>query len=139
MTAHTLMNEDVGVSWIQTDDGWEVVSVDGLPASRTITKVPKGFIAWIGFMSQHWSFNGALIACADHVRMHREMQAEAEARSQQNIASLLEMTPAAKARAIARLEAERDLLDYAESEMDVLTRKARIDRQIAGLRGGIDG
>jgi hypothetical protein len=135
MTAHHLVNDDIGAAWIKTDDGWEIVSVDGLPTSRTITKAPKGFIAWIGFMSQHWNFNGALIACADHVRMHREMQAEAEARSQQNIASLLEMTPAAKARAIARLEAERDRLDYSPSHMDVPTRKARIDRQIAGLRG----
>jgi hypothetical protein len=135
MTAHTLVNEDIGVSWVQTDDGWEVVSVDGLPASRTIRKAPSGFIAFTGHQQQCWSFNHALMVCADHVRMHREMQAEAEARSQRNIASLIEMTPAAKARAIARLEAERDLLDYADSEMDTVTRKARIDRQIAGLRG----
>ncbi len=134
MTAHHLVNDDIGAVWIKTDDGWEVVSVDGLPTSRTIRKEPRGYVAFIGFMSRHWNFNGALIACADHVRACREMQAKTEARSQRNIASLLEMTPAAKARAIARLEAERDLLDYAESEMDVPTRKARIDRQIAGLR-----
>lgn len=134
MNAHHCFNEDIGVSWIETDDGWDVVSVDGKPTNRRITKAAKGFIAWIGHMHQCWNFNGALIACADHVRMLRQMQAEADARNEAGVRSLIEMTPAQRARAIANLETERDCLDYAESHVDAVARKASIDRKIVRLR-----
>jgi hypothetical protein len=134
MSAHHCFNEDIGVSWIETDGGWDVVSVDGKPADRRITKAAKGFIAWIGFMHQCWSFNGALIACADHVRMLRQMQAEADARNEAGVRSLIEMTTAQRARAIANLETERDGFDYADSEVDAVARKASIDRKIVRLR-----
>ena len=124
----------IGVSWIETDDGWDVVSVDGKPANRRITKAAKGFIAWIGFMSQHWNFNGALIACADDVRNRRQMETELEIAHQEALASLMRMTPAQRERLIANLETERDGLDYADSEVDVVARKASIDRKIVRLR-----
>jgi hypothetical protein len=133
MTAHTPTTASEA-SYIETSPGrWEVRLGH---ESRVITMpVPGKYIAWIGHQSPHWCLSSAVRACIEDIEYRLFLAAEEQRKHDEQIASLMQMTPAQRDRAIARLEAERDLLDYADSEMDVPSRKARIDRQIAGLRG----
>jgi len=134
MTVHTSPSAASEARYIETSPGrWEVRLGH---ETRVITMPVHGkYIAWVGHQSEHWCLSRAVQACTDDIEYRLFLAAEDQRKHDEQIASLMQMTPAAKNRAIARLEAERDLLDYADSEMDTVTRKARIDRQIAGLRG----
>lgn len=123
-----------GVSFVETAPGQWTVTVDGID-ERTITQDERGFVAWIGCQDRHWCFARALDACVEHSRYHRQVAEETAARREQAIAALMAMTPAQKSRAIERLQTERDLLDYADSEVNTVARKDEIDRRIASLRG----
>nr|WP_101939321.1 hypothetical protein [Mesorhizobium loti] len=110
-----------------------LVTIDGAH-ERTITKDGPSFIAWIGCRDRHWSFQRALDACADHARFHHDACAIAKARNETARNALAASSPDQRERLIGTLEAERDLLDYADAHMDVPTRKAAIDSQIAAIR-----
>lgn len=114
------------------EDRW-LVTVDGAH-ERTITRDGSSFIAWIGCRDRHWSFQRALDACADHARFHIEACAIAQARNEAAGAALAANSPDERERLIGALEAERDLLDYADAHMDVPARKAAIDSRIAAIR-----
>jgi hypothetical protein len=121
-------------SYVETSPGrWEVRLGH---ETRVITRPAAGkYIAWIGHQSPHWCLSNAVRACVEDIEYRLFLAAEDQRKHDEQIASLMQMTPAQRERAIARLEAERDRLDYSPSHMDVPARKARIDRQIAGLRG----
>lgn len=123
-----------GVFWTDAGENRWTVTVDGTD-SRTITKDGTTFIAWIGVQERCWSFQRALRACAEHVRYCREMEAEATAKREQAIASLMSMTPAQKRHAVENLQRERESLEYADAHVDVAARRASIDKQIAALGG----
>ena len=130
----TFQNEN-GIGWTETHDGYWTVVVDGDAVNtRAITKAGSSFIAWIGHQDRHWCFERALKACAANVRLQCAMADEAERAREEAIASLMRMTPEQKARAIDRLEAERDALDYSDAHVDVVARKAIIDTKINRLR-----
>lgn len=114
------------------EDRW-LVTVDGAH-ERTITRDGSSFIAWIGCRDRHWSFQRALNACADHARFHFETCAIAKARNEAAGSALAATSEQERERIIGALEAERDLLDYADAHMDVPTRKAAIDSRIAAIR-----
>ena len=114
------------------DDRW-LVTVDGAH-ERTITRDGSSFIAWIGCRDRHWSVQRALNACADHARFHFEACAIAKARNEAAGSALAATSEQERERIIGALEAERDLLDYADAHMDVPTRKAAIDSRIAAIR-----
>ena len=114
------------------EDRW-VVTVDSVH-ERTITRDGACFIAWIGCRDRHWSFQRALDACADHARFHQQACAIAQARNETARGALAATPPGERERLIGALEAERDLLDYADAPMDVPARKAAIDSQIAAIR-----
>lgn len=114
------------------DDRW-LVTVDGAH-ERTVTKDGASFIAWIGCRDRHWSFQRALDACADHARFHHDACAIAKARNEAAGSALAATTEQERERIIGALEAERDLLDYADAHMDVPARKAAIDSRIAAIR-----
>jgi hypothetical protein len=134
----TILRTDpnLGASWEQAgDDQWTVWTDGDRTSTRTITKQGGWFVAWVGFMDRHWCFARALRACADDIRYRREEEAIALAAHEEAIASLMRMTPAQRERLIAKLETERDGLDYAEAHVDVVTRTAMLNRQIERLRG----
>ncbi len=114
------------------EDRW-VVTIDGAH-ERTITRDGSCFIAWIGSRDRHWSFQRALDACADHARFHQQACAIAKARNETARGALAARSPGERDQLIAALEAERDLLDYADAHMDVPARKAAIDSRIAAIR-----
>ena len=114
------------------EDRW-LVTVDGAH-ERTITRDGSSFIAWIGCRDRHWSLQRALDACADHARFHFEACEIARTRNDAARAALAASTQDQRERIIGNLEAERDLLDYADAHMDVPARKAALDSQIAAIR-----
>lgn len=123
------------VAFTETHPGNWTVTVGGDENdSRAISRDGSGFIAWIGHQSRHWSFQGALDACAEDIRYRQFEALRCQLEHEEAIASLMRMTPAQKSRLIAKLEAERDWLDWSDSEVDVLARKAGFDKQIATLR-----
>ena len=127
--------DEAGVSFRQVgEDSWEVWTDGNRDTTRSITKQGSEFVAWVGFMDRHWCFARALRACAEDIRYRREEEAEIVRQHEEAIASLMKMTPAQRERLIAKLETERDGLDYAESCVDVVTRKATLNRQIDRLR-----
>lgn len=130
-TAHTFAADEA--TWVETRPNYWTMTLGH--ETRAITQDgPSSFIAWIGFQSRHWCFARALKACVDDIEYRLFEAAEAQRAHDEAIASLMRMTPAAKARLIASLEAERDGLDYSDSEVNVTARKAQFDRQIATLR-----
>lgn len=131
MTAHNTFTA-APASWVETHPGHFTVTHAG--ETRAISKDGTEFIAWIGHQSRQWCFARALKACVEDIEYRQFEAIEAARAHEEAIASLMRMTPAAKARLIASLEAERDGLDYADSEMDIVARKARIERRIANLR-----
>jgi hypothetical protein len=117
----------------ETSPGYFTVSLGH--ESRAITKEgPASYIAWTGSQDRHWCFAKALKACVEDIEFRLSEAAMAQAAHDEAIASLMQMTPAAKARLIAKLEQERDWLDYSPSGVDVVARKAEKDRQISTLR-----
>lgn len=65
MTASPLLTES-GVSFRETGPRSWIVFIDA--DSRAITQDERGFIAWVGHQSRHWSFHGALNACVEDAR-----------------------------------------------------------------------
>lgn len=127
--------DEQGVSFRQIgEDGWEVWTDGNRDTIRTITRQGSEFIAWLGFQDRHWCFARALRACAEDIRYRREEEMALVAAHQEAIASLMKMTPAQKERLIAKLEQERDGLNYADTHVDAVARKAMLDRQIDRLR-----
>lgn len=122
----------VGVSFIETNPGYWTVNVG--EDSRSITQVGSSFIAWVGCQSKHWCFSKALTACVEDIEYRRFEHERAQAEHDEAIAALIRMTPAEKSRLIDKLTAERDWLDFSDSEVDVVARKAKFDRQISTLR-----
>jgi hypothetical protein len=121
-------------TWEETRKGYWTVTLGH--ESRAISQEsPSCFIAWIGHQSKHWCFARALKACVDDIEFRKFEAAEAQRAHDEAIASLMRMTPAQRDRAIARLTEERDLLEYAGAEVDLVARRARLDRQISRLRG----
>lgn len=134
-TAHTFATDEA--TWVETRPGYWTMTLGH--ESRAISQDGPGcFIAWIGFQSRHWCFARALKACVEDIEYRLFEAAEAQRAHDEAIASLMLMTPAAKARLIASLEAERDMLDYAPTGVDVVARKAVFDKQIATLRSPIN-
>ncbi|WP_152979921.1 hypothetical protein [Mesorhizobium sp. 1M-11] len=131
MSSH--IDDADGLVFRKSGDNRWLVTVDG-EHERTITRDGSSFIAWIGCRDRHWSFQRALDACADHARFHHEACAIAKARNEAAGATLAATSPDERERIIDTLEAERDLLDYADAHMDVPARKAAIDNQIAAIR-----
>jgi hypothetical protein len=120
-------------SFVETSPGYWTVSLGH--ESRVITRpAPGKYIAWIGHQSVHWCFSRALKACTDDIEYRLFEAAEAQRLHDEAIASLMRMTPAQRNRLISNLETERDGLDYSESHVDAVARKASIDRKIVRLR-----
>jgi hypothetical protein len=122
-----------GLVFRKTGENRWLVTIDGVH-ERTVTKDGSSFIAWIGCRDRHWSFQRALDACADHARFHHEACAIARARNETAQGALAATSPGERQHMIDSLEAERDLLDYADAHMDVPARKAAIDSRIAAIR-----
>ena len=133
MNVIALPTYTVRTTWEETSDGQWDVRVGH--ESRCITKDgPASYIAWIGCQSRHWCFAKALKACVDDMEYRLAEAALAQAAHDEAIASLMRMTGAEKARLVAKLEQERDWLDYSGSEVNVTARKAVFEKQIATLR-----
>lgn len=122
----------ISATWEQTSPGNFTVTLGH--QSRAISQDGSNFIAWIGHRNVNWCFARALKACVDDMEYRLAEAAMAQAAHDEAIASLMRMTGAEKARLIAKLEQERDWLDYSPSGVDVVARKAEKDRQIATLR-----
>lgn len=127
------MPHDAAVVFCKTGEDRWLVTIDGAQ-QRTITRDGSAFIAWIGCRDRHWSFQRALDACADHARFHHDACAIAKERNEAAREALAASSPAQRDHMIDSLEAERDLLDYADAHMNVPARKAAIDSQIAAIR-----
>ncbi|MCA0032709.1 hypothetical protein [Mesorhizobium sp. B263B2A] len=120
-------------SFVETSRGYFTVTLGH--ETRAITKEgPASYIAWIGSQDRHWCFAKALKACVEDIEFRLSEAALAQAAHDEAIASLMQMTSAEKVRLIAKLEAERDWLDWSGSEVNVTARKAQFDKQISTLR-----
>lgn len=120
-------------TWVETNPGHWTVTLGH--ESRAISHPSPGvFIAWIGHQDRHWCFARALRACVEDIEYRLFKAARVQQEHEEGIAALMRMTVAERSRFIASLEAERDLLDYADSEVNVTARKAQFDRQISTLR-----
>lgn len=125
-----------GVSFREEGEGRWIVTIDGQD-QRTITKSGSSFIAWVGHQDRHWCFNKALRSCADHARFHRATADAAKKDYAERLARIQSMTVAQVRQSIRRLEAERELLHYADSHMDAVARQAAITRQINEIKGAV--
>lgn len=125
-----------GVSFREEGDGRWIVTIDGQD-KRTITKSDSSFIAWLGCHDRHWCFNRALRACADHARFHRATAAAAKKANAEWLARIQSMPVEDVQASIRRLEAEHELLNYADSHMDAVGRQAAITRQINDIKGAV--
>ena len=125
-----------GVTFREEGEGRWVVTIDGQDR-RTITKSGSSFIAWVGHQDRHWCFSKALRSCADHARFHRATADAAKKDYAEHLARIQSMPVAQVLQAIRRLEAERELLNYADSHMDVVGRQAAITRQINEIKGAV--
>lgn len=136
MNAVTRTDPTAGIAFQETDvDTW-TVTIDGID-TRSITRDGRAFVAWIGCRDAHMSFQAALNACADHARYHRALCEDALKADAQARALLSAMSPEDRESRIESLGIERDMLDYADSHVDVVARKAALDRQIAAIRRAV--
>lgn len=123
--------DDPGITFEETSPGRWAVTIDG-EDTRTITQDGSVFIACLG---RYWSFERALQACAERVRFDRRYYAERKREYDAAVASIMEMTPEQKARAIAQLEERRERLEYSSgAHVDIAAKRAELDRQIESLR-----
>ena len=125
-----------GVSFREKGEGRWIVTIDGQD-ERTITKSGSSFIAWLGYQDRCWCFANALRACADHARFHRATADAAKKANAEWLARIQAMPVKDVMASIRRLEAERELLNYADSHMDVVGRQAAITRQINDIKQAV--
>jgi hypothetical protein len=133
---HTAIDATDGVTFREEGEDRWIVTIDGQD-ERTITKSGSSYIAWVGHQDRCWCFAKALRSCADHARFHRATTDAARKDYAEQLARIQKMPVSQVLKFIRRLEAERELLNYADSHMDVVGRQAAITRQINEIKQAV--